>query len=85
MKNANRTKIYADQHLFRDIGFLTIATGFVLMQGFDMPLNSVALYAPIGVLGGFAALLAFGYVLSTCLGILEKLEIRMGMRRGAKS
>lgn len=85
MKTANRTKFYTDQHLLRDIGFLMIATGFVLMQGFDMPLQSAAFYAPAGVLGGFAALLVFGYVLTTCLRLLEKLEIRMGVRRGAKS
>lgn len=85
MKTSAHPKLFRDQGLFKDIGFLLIATAFVMAKGFDMPLNNVVFYAPVVVLGGFAVLLAFGYALTTSLRLIERLEIRLGLRRGAKN
>lgn len=84
MKSRAHPKLFRDQGLLKDISFLLIATAFVMVKGFDVPLHSVALYAPTLVLGGFAALLVAGYALTTCLRLIERLEIRLGLRRGAK-
>lgn len=84
MKTSSHNKLYRDENLLRDIGFLVIAISFILVQGFDVPLASAALYAPAIAAASFGALLTFGYTLVTFLRILEKLEIRLGMRRGAR-
>lgn len=84
MKTIARNKLYRDQSLFKDIGFLLIATTFILVKGFDVALPSAAMYTPLIVFGGFAALLTVGYTAVVLLRLLEQIEIRLGLRRGAK-
>lgn len=84
MKTSANIKLYRDQSLFKDIGFLLLATAFILTKGFGLDLATAALYTPVIVLGGFAALVALGYTVTGLLRLLEVVEIRLGMRRGAK-
>lgn len=84
MKTFARNKLYRDQSLFKDTGFLLIATAFVLVKGFDMSLPSAVFYTPLIVFGGFSVLLVLGYAMVALLRMVERIEISLGLRRGAK-
>lgn len=85
MKPAARIKIHRDhQGLYRDIGFLLLAVGFVLVSAFDMPLTDAAVYAPLIVAGAFVALVGGAHALLLVLRLMEAVAIRMGMTRGPR-
>ena len=81
MKTIARIKVYNDQGLFKDIGFLLLAVGFLLVQAFDQPVESALLYAPLIVAGVFASLIAAAHLLITIIHILDVIGERLGMRR----
>jgi len=84
MKTIARLKLYRDQGLFRDIGFLTLAAGFLLVKAFDQPLQSAILYAPLLVFGIFAGLVGTAHVALIMLRLLDAIGERLGMGRGAR-
>lgn len=84
MRNNTRIKTHRDQGLIRDIGFLLVAVGFVLINAFDKPLTEAALYAPMIVGGAFAVLVGSAYTLLICLRLLELLGDRLGMSRSPR-
>jgi hypothetical protein len=80
MKTQSRFKMYRDQALFRDLGFLLLAAGFILIQMFDQPLQSAMLYAPLVVFGSFAALVGGAHLLLGTLALFEAVGNRIGLR-----
>jgi hypothetical protein len=84
MKTNASIKLYRDQSLFKDVGFLLLATVFILTKGFDLDVVQAVAYTPLIVFGGFGLLVALGYMVTGLLRLLERVEIRLGMRRGAK-
>lgn len=85
MKSATRIKTHRDhQGLLRDIGFLLLAVGFVLVKGFDQPLDDAALYAPLIVAGSFTVLVGGAYLLIGLWRLLEALAERLGLDRGPR-
>jgi hypothetical protein len=79
MKTQARLKMYRDQALFRDLGFLLLAAGFILIQIFDQPLQSALLYAPLVVFGGFAALVGGAYLVLGAFSLIEAVGNRLGV------
>lgn len=84
MKPAPRIKIRRDQGLYRDIGFLLLATGFLLISAFDQTLPDTLLYAPLIVGGAFAVLLGGARLLLLSLRLIEAIGVRLGMARGPR-
>lgn len=84
MKTNAPIKLYRDHSLFKDIGFLLLATAFILTKGFSIDVVNAVIYTPAIVFGGFGLLVALGYVVTGMLRVLEVVEIRLGMKRGAK-
>ena len=81
MKPIARIKAYHNQGLFKDIGFLLIAVGFLLVKAFDQPLQSALLYAPLIVAGVFISLVVIAHALVAMLHLLDLIGERLGMRR----
>lgn len=84
MKSTRRMKLYRDQALYRDLGFLLLATGFLLVKVFDQPLQSAALYAPMLVLGLFGGLVTVAHLTIGTLHLFESLGERLGINRGPR-
>lgn len=84
MKPAARIKTHRDQGLYRDVGFLLLAVGFLLVKAFDTPLPEAVVYAPLIVGGAFATLLGGAYALLVVLRVIEAVAIRLGMARGPR-
>jgi hypothetical protein len=84
MKTIARFKLYRDQGLFRDIGFLMLAAGFLLVKAFDQPLQSAIVYAPLVVFGIFAGLVSVAHVALLFLRLLDAIGERLGMGRGPR-
>lgn len=81
MKTARPTKPYRDQTIYRDIGFLLLVIGTILVQAFDHSLQDAMLYAPLIVGGAFGALLGAGYLLTGTCRAIDALGTRFGMGR----
>lgn len=79
MKTQARLKIYRDQALFRDLGFLLLAAGFILIQIFDQPVQSALVYAPLVVFGSFGALVGGAYLLLGVFSLVEAVGNRLGI------
>jgi hypothetical protein len=79
MKSQTRLKMYRDQALFRDLSFLLLAAGFILVQMFDLPLQSALLYAPVVVFGGFVTLVGGAHVLLGLFRLLDAIGNHLGM------
>jgi len=84
MKPAGHIKPYRDQTLFRDLGFLLLATGFLLYKVFDQPLQDAMLYAPLIVFGIFAVLIGGAHLLIGVISLLDAIGHRLGMSRGPR-
>lgn len=73
MKSLNRTKLYRDHDLWRDLAFLTAAAAFVLIQAFDQSLTDALLFAPLLVAGSFGVLLLAAHTVLLVMRLLEAL------------
>lgn len=84
MKPIARLRAYRDQGLMRDISFLLLAVGFLLVKVFEMPLESAFIYAPLILAGVFASLLFVAHGLIGVLHLVEALGERLGFGRGPR-
>lgn len=81
MKIQARFKMYRDQALFRDLGFLLLAAGFFLVKIFDQPVQTAALYAPLVVLGSFGVLVGGAHLVLGVFSLIDAVGNRLGMGR----
>lgn len=84
MKPARQARFHRDQTLYRDIGFLLVVTGLILVQAFDQSLQDAVLYAPLIVGGAFGALLGAAYLLTGMLRLLDLIGGRLGAGRAPR-
>lgn len=77
MRTTTRIKPYRDQGLWRDLGFLVIATAFVLVKAFDQTLVDALINAPLIVGGVFIALLGAARILLLVLRLIDYIAMQL--------
>lgn len=71
----------ADGDLFRDIGFLFVASCFVLVQLFDYPLQKAALVSPVLIVGLMIGLYLLVQTLWLLMVITDKINSLLNLKR----
>ncbi len=81
MKRKTKTRSLFNREMLLDLGFMAMATMYVLVNGFEMPITDAALYSPAVLVTAFAGLYTVVRVIGLVLCATDSIGDWLAIRR----